>query len=66
MGLVDDVDAPLAAHDTTVLVAFFSDLSELTTFMPVSLGKGRKIGSEPGEVKSGERIARFVQHVTCQ
>jgi len=34
--------------------------------MPLSLGKGRKIGSEPGEVKSGERIARFVQHVTGQ
>jgi len=34
--------------------------------MPVSLGKGWKIGSEPAEVKSGERIARFVQQVTCQ
>jgi hypothetical protein len=65
MCLVDDVDAPLAAHDTAVLVALFhSDLRELTTFMPLPLGKGRKIGSEPGEVKSGERIARFVHHVT--
>ena len=57
---------PLRRTIRQFLSRFFSDLSELTTFMPVSLGKGRKIGSEPGEVKSGERIARFVQHVTCQ
>jgi hypothetical protein len=31
------------------LSRFFSDLRELTTFMPLSLGKGRKIGSEPAK-----------------
>jgi hypothetical protein len=50
-----DIDAPFAAHDTAILVAFFSDFSELTTLRPYP-SKGRKIGSGPGEVKSGERI----------
>jgi hypothetical protein len=50
MSLVDDIDAPLAAHDTAILVALFQRLQELTTFIPALLGKGRKIGSEPGEV----------------
>ena len=38
MGLVDDVDAPLAAHDTAILVAFFQRIDDL---MPVPPSKGR-------------------------
>ena len=33
VGLVDDVDAALAAHDAAVLVASFTDLSEWRIFM---------------------------------
>src|SRR5271166_2347836 len=44
---------PLRRTMRQFLSRFFSDFSELTIFMPLSLDEGRNIGTGPGEVKPG-------------
>src|SRR6266481_3870813 len=52
VGLVDDVGAPLAAHDAAVLVALFQRFQRIDDLHAHVLGEGRKIGSGGAEVKS--------------
>src|SRR6266436_1380158 len=52
VGLVDDVGAPLAAHDAAVLVALFQRFQRIDDLHAHVLGEGRKIESGGAEVKS--------------
>src|SRR5437867_1309180 len=53
VGLVDDVGAPLAAHDAAVLVALFQRFQRIDDFHAHALNRRRNIGSGSAKVKSG-------------
>src|SRR5207302_1691755 len=55
IGLVDDVDPPLAAHYAAALVALLQCLQRIDDLHIRSPGKGRNIGSSLGGVKPRKR-----------
>ena len=59
MGLVDDVDAPLAAHDTAVLVALFQRLKRIDNLH----ARIPRQGPEDRERAGRSQIRRADRHV---
>src|SRR5262249_5765917 len=65
VGLVDDVGAPLAAHDAAVLVALFQRFQRIDDLHAHVLGECRKIGSGRAEVKSGRPQGLLTNSSRC-
>src|SRR5438067_7488897 len=60
IGLVDDVDAPLAPHDAAVLVALLQRLQRIGDLHDRVLGKARNIGTRTRAVNPGQIGGAFL------